>query len=107
MTAFDAALTDLAERDHPLSVRQAFHLAVSRGLVPKMEVRGYRPVQRAFLRLRRDGLIPYDWVVDQSRIVMTTNVYRGLHGFVEEMRLLYRPICGNDPPITCRYGVKS
>lgn len=61
-----SALLDLAEKARPASVRHIYYRAVVAGLVEKKET-GYRKVQRELLDLRRRGLLPFDWIVDEGR----------------------------------------
>lgn len=56
-------------RDHPQSVRHLYYLMTDPELPMPVEkdVFGYDCVQRLCLRLRREDLIPYDWIVDSTR----------------------------------------
>lgn len=49
-----------------MTVRQIFYRATVLGLVPKDE-RGYAAVQQQLVRMRREGIIPYDRIVDNTR----------------------------------------
>lgn len=64
-----AELTKIAREAAPASVRNLFYRAVVAGLVPKDD-NGYKKVQRTILELRREGVIPWDWVVDRGRRVI-------------------------------------
>lgn len=59
-------LLKIAEEAAPASVRHLYYRAVVHGLVPKTN-NGYQKVQREVLRLRRDGKLPFEWVVDEGR----------------------------------------
>ena len=50
----------------PCGVRQGFYQAVVRGLMDKSEF-DYDKVQRALVKMRRDGRVPYGWIVDGTR----------------------------------------
>lgn len=55
--------------DYPtfnMSTRQVYYQCVSRGVVDNC-VAGYEKVQRLVVELRRDGVIPYDRIVDRTR----------------------------------------
>ena len=67
----DAALAGIAYEMAPATVRQAFYQAVSRGLVPTDEAKGYRVVQRRLLELREGGTIPHGLITDNARLVGT------------------------------------
>ena len=75
-------LCDLSEVDYAQSIRQIFYRVVDTpgSGVPKTD-NGYRKVQRLLKRLREDGIIAYDQIVDQSRLVLlnghtTTSLYQ-------------------------------
>jgi len=61
------AILDVAELDHPLTIRGLFYRLVSDGVVPKDEAKGYAVVQRQCTVMRRDGSLPYSWLVDEGR----------------------------------------
>lgn len=62
-----AVLCRIAEENRPLSIRNAYYIAVSLGLVEKTE-RAYGVVQNDLVVLRRAGLVGLDWIVDASRV---------------------------------------
>ena len=64
-------LCRLADVDYAQSIRQVFYRVVDTpgSDVPKTEA-GYRRVQRLLKRLRENGDIPYDQIVDQSRLIL-------------------------------------
>lgn len=66
---FRAGLLDIiAGSPVRMTVRQIFYMATVNGLVPKDE-RGYDAVQQQLVRMRREGLIPYSRIVDNTRRV--------------------------------------
>lgn len=62
-----SAILDLQEEHDVMTVRQIFYALVSRGVIPKDENRGYRPVQRNVLELRRPGDLPWSFIADSTR----------------------------------------
>jgi hypothetical protein len=62
----EAALLEIVTEIEPCSVRQAFYQATVRGIVEKAEA-GYDKVERALVKLRRDGRLPWQWIVDYTR----------------------------------------
>jgi hypothetical protein len=64
MEALREALYEIVAENQPATVRGAFYLAASRGVVPKTENEGYRPVQRELLKMRREGAMPWGWITD-------------------------------------------
>ena len=50
----------------PMTVRQVFYQATVRDLVDKSEA-GYTKVQTDLVLMRRAGVLPYDWLADNTR----------------------------------------
>jgi hypothetical protein len=90
LEALDAALVQIAGSYAPITVRGAFYQAVSRGLVPKDETKGYRLVQRRLLKLRESGELPYGWMTDGSRTVYGHVRYRNADEFASSVKTRYR-----------------
>lgn len=51
---------------NPMTVRQTFYQATIRANIEKSES-GYARVQRDLAEMRRDGALPYGWIVDNTR----------------------------------------
>lgn len=62
------ALREIVEENMPVTVRGVFYLAASAGLVPKDDTKGYRPVQRELLKMRREGVIRFRFTPGSSRL---------------------------------------
>ena len=64
-------LYDLTDVEYAQSIRQVFYRIVDTpgSGVPKTD-NGYRRVQRLLKMMREDDIIPYDQIVDQSRLVL-------------------------------------
>lgn len=65
----DAQIMAVLKEDHPQSVRHVFYRMTDPRLTEPVEKsdRGYRHVQSRCVKLRRAGLIPYNWIADLSR----------------------------------------
>ena len=61
-----AALLDIIREKKPMTVRQCFYQATVRNLVDKSEA-GYDKVQTDLVVMRRSGVLPYDWLADNTR----------------------------------------
>lgn len=59
-------ISAILEEQNPMTVRGCFYQASTRSLVDKSEA-GYRKVQRALVRLRESGRIPWGWIADGTR----------------------------------------
>ncbi len=88
--ALDYALGEIVAEVWPATVRQVFYQAVVRGLVPKCETHGYRPVQRRLLALREELIIPYGWITDNARMVRGLARYSDPGEFIKEVGMRYR-----------------
>jgi hypothetical protein len=66
MEARYAALYAIVDEQKPMTVRQIFYQATVRGLIPKTE-NGYQMVTTALADMRRDRLLPFDWIADATR----------------------------------------
>jgi hypothetical protein len=62
----DMAICTVCVEDHPLTVRGVFYRVMSAGAVEKSE-KAYAAVQREVLKLRRSGILPYEWIADGTR----------------------------------------
>lgn len=89
LAALDARLVEIVEQHRRITVRGVFYQAVKLGLVEKDE-KAVEKIGRRVLMLRRAGRIPYNRIVDESRIVYGLNRYDGLAGLADEAAELYR-----------------
>ena len=61
-----AALYKIVNAMKPMTVRQVFYQASVRGFVEKSEG-GYNKVQTDLTKMRKEGDLPYGWLVDHTR----------------------------------------
>jgi hypothetical protein len=64
--ALHLSILTVCAEDHPLSVRGVFYRVMSAGAVEKSE-KACAAIQREVLKLRRAGILPYEWIVDGTR----------------------------------------
>jgi hypothetical protein len=83
------ALYDIVDEQKPMTVRQVFYQATVRGIVEKAES-GYDKVQRDLVEMRRDGMLPYGWLADNTRWQRKPRTYGGLEQALSETARLYR-----------------
>ena len=79
MTDRYQAIYAIVAANQPTGARFTYYTATSHGIVPKT-VDGYRKVQRAILKMRREGVIAWSWIVDSNRWMRKPSTY----GSVEE-----------------------
>ncbi len=79
----------LATFDGSMSTRQVYYQCVSRGAVPN-NVASYDRVQRLIVTMRREGLIPYDRIVDRTRAKHQRPGWEGTQSILESCAIQYR-----------------
>jgi hypothetical protein len=72
-----------------VTVRQAFYALTVRGVVEKTEA-GYRQVQRQILVMRRDGLLPWQFIADSTRWQRKPATYNDVEDALAEVARTYR-----------------
>ena len=84
------AIFDIFDRERPpLTVRQVYYqLAVGR-FVPKSQ-KGYRTAQYHLATLRRGGVLPYEWLADNTRWTIRAEAYQGLDSAMAIWHEAYR-----------------
>jgi hypothetical protein len=65
------AIYDAVKPQAPMTVRQAFYQLVVRGVIDKTEKEYRGTVIRLLTETRLTGELPFDWIVDESRITRT------------------------------------
>src|SRR5262249_6490641 len=90
---FRQMLRELVEEQQPMTVRQVFYRAVVKGWIEKTE-KGYGMIQRDLVRLRWDGKVPFDWIIDSSRIIRGEQGYNQSiedfkAGIIQQIPLMY------------------
>jgi hypothetical protein len=66
-TAIREHVVELTKTHEVMTVRGVFYALVSRGVIPKEETTGYRPVQRVLLEMRHGGELPWSFIADGTR----------------------------------------
>src|SRR5271154_2557906 len=79
----------IIEAMRPMSVRQVFYQATVKGLVEKSEA-GYAKVQTDLTLMRRDGELPYDWLVDNTRMMRKPRSVSSIKQALDDTARLYR-----------------
>lgn len=90
------ALYEIIEEMRPMTVRQVFYQAVSRGLIPKSEDEYKRTVVRLLTNMRKDRELPWHWLADNTRWMRKPDSYDSLDHMLEESHSLYRRALWND-----------
>ena len=89
MTILRERLYKICREHQPLTVRNAYYLAVVGGLIEKTQGE-YKTVGRLLVQERRSGAIPWNWIVDGSRMMRKPASHASLRDFLELSRDTYR-----------------
>lgn len=85
----DAILEVTETAEPPFTVRQIFYMVASVGKVSK-DIAGYRKVQRQVLAMRRERMIDYSDIADNTRWRIKPDTSRGLSAFLQRSARFYR-----------------
>lgn len=85
----DAILEAFEGTGKPVTVRQMFYLLSVAGAVEKTEA-GYRQAQRQLVLMRREGLVPYDWIADNTRWRRGADTWDNLGDCLKHTARFYR-----------------
>jgi hypothetical protein len=88
--AIREAVIDLRDEFTVMTVRQIFYALTVRGIVPKDENAGYRPVQTQLLKMRREGLLEWSFISDATRWMRKPTTFDSSEDALELVRRTYR-----------------
>jgi hypothetical protein len=88
-TAIRDAVNELPGRFDRMTVRQAFYQLETLGIVEKTEG-GYRQVQQQILKMRREGLLSWDFITDGTRWQRKPRSYADAGDYIEQVSRSYR-----------------
>src|SRR5262249_33611772 len=83
-------LFEIVDEMKPMSVRQVFYQATVRGIIPKDESRGYKPVVADLCRMRESGEMPYEWLEDRGRWIRKPLTFSGVADALDYAARNYR-----------------
>lgn len=95
--AIENAIHATLKADHSQTLRGLFYQLVGQGVVPKTEA-AYKLVGRLAVRMRRAGVLPYDWLADNTRWMRKPHTYCSLEGFLRRTAATYRRAVWDDMP---------
>jgi hypothetical protein len=94
----DDAIIQAVTAEHPVTLRGVFYRVVSAGAVEKTE-KGYDLIGRELLKLRRAGVVPYDWITDGTRWISKPDSYSDLDQMLEDAAASYRRALWRDQQV--------
>ena len=90
MDAIRGAIYEVLAEDKPMTVRQVFYRLVSAGVIAKTEAEYKGTVVRLLLVMRREGIVPYSWVADNTRWMRKPTTYSSLEDALQWTAETYR-----------------
>ena len=82
--------TELLAKHQPDTVRGVMYSVVSAGWLPDTSHKSYSRIQRLLNILRKRGVIPFDWIVDNIRSTIKPSSWSGLGSFADTVAEAYR-----------------
>ena len=78
-----AAIYEVAEQHHPVTVRQVFYALTTQGLIEKTEREYKTTICRLMKEMRLQGDLPFLWVADNSRWMRKPRTHSNLRSMLE------------------------
>jgi hypothetical protein len=89
MQVWRETILQVLEEHQPQTVRQIYYQLVSRGVSPKTES-AYNHLADELVRYREDGTVPWDYIVDNSRISRKPTTYVSVKQAIDSLTAEYR-----------------
>ena len=83
-------MSEILDEIQPTTVRGVAYQLFNKKLIPDMGRKSVAKVSRLLVKAREDGIIPWEWIVDESRSVEGVNTYKDVADFGESMTRRYR-----------------
>lgn len=80
----------VVETEPPMTVRQVFYRLVSIGAIDKTEQEYKNVVVRLLGRMRREGMLPFGWIADNTRWVRRPQTFSSLEAALQATAQTYR-----------------
>ena len=96
MEALRDAIFEVVELNAPMTVRQVFYQLVSVGLIDKSEREYKNVVVRLLGEMRRQRVIPYQWIADSTRWMRKPQTFDSLADALHTTARTYRRSLWND-----------
>jgi hypothetical protein len=91
----------------PLSVRRLFYVLANRFQLVDKNLSGYRTVQNQTVEMRRAGSVPYSWIADNSRSIISPETYTGLESAMQQMHDYYRRNLWSQQPVYVEFWIEK
>lgn len=84
------AIYNLLKNENPMTVRQVFYRLVSTGIIEKTESEYKSTVVRLLGRMRKQQIVPYYWISDNTRWVRRPQTYSSMERALQNTAESYR-----------------
>jgi hypothetical protein len=92
-------ILEIGEEIQPFSVRQMFYQMSVRGLIGKTEKQYKNVTGRLLGIMRKEGRLPFDWVVDNTRWMRKPGSWSSLESMLYEQKKLFRRSLWEEQPV--------
>ena len=82
-------LYGIVHKMRPMTVRQVFYQATVHEIVEKTDA-GYAKVQTDLVVMRKDGMLPYDWIADNTRWQRKPETFSSVEQALQDTARFYR-----------------
>jgi hypothetical protein len=91
-----AAAKAALEIDRPMTVRQVYYKLVSDQIIENNRSQ-YQAVSKALVAARKEGVIPWDWMIDRRRRPRTVGMWSGPTDFIDVAQQYRRDVWVTQP----------
>jgi hypothetical protein len=99
VTSVRDTIRELLEESHPQTVRQVFYALTVKGAVAKREGEYKQTVIRLLVDMREAGVIPFDWIADNTRWMRKPSSFTGIEACLNACAESYRRNLWTSTPV--------
>jgi len=92
------AMAEIAEATQPITGRGIGYKLFTMGLMPSMENKHIKKVYRLLKEARERGMIPWEWIVDETRELEKSYGFKNAHDYIRSVQHGYHRELWNDQP---------
>jgi hypothetical protein len=93
---------DIADATQPITGRGIGYKLFTRGLMSSMSRKDMQRVYRLLKEAREEDVIPWEWIVDETRGLEISATWANPEEFAEEMAAAYRRSFWDQQPVRCQ-----
>jgi hypothetical protein len=100
-------ISAILEESSPQTVRQVYYALTVRGAIAKTETEYQRTVVRLLVDMRERGVIPFEWIADNTRWMRKPSTFTGLEACLEATAEQYRRNLWSTMPVYVEVWVEK